>query len=194
MVQTAQKYHPVMSSILTEGIEEADLRYKHEVKEDEWDFGNEIIFSSVFERKASRKNEWMQLITSNKNIESARSFFYVEKKPNIERERHGFNDVLLRLHTEILELKQRLDTLERSKDRIFDPSDKDEKASDPYIEWCMQNIAKIRSVPNCYLAIDIEKGEIVIAEIDQTEFARKLEALPKEIRSKLYRAHSSTFV
>src|SRR6266705_5308764 len=52
---------------------------------------------------------------------------------------------------------------------------------DPYVKWCRDNIGKIeeevKRVGPCYLAIDIQSNEIVIAEPKQDLFIEKFEKL-----------------
>jgi len=69
---------------------------------------------------------------------------------------------------------------------------------DPYVKWCRDNIGKIeeevKRVGPCYLAIDIQSNEIVIAEPKQDLFIEKFEKLDESRRKELYRIHSSMFM
>src|SRR6266704_4207694 len=66
---------------------------------------------------------------------------------------------------------------------------------DPYLKWCRDNAEQLREIHErlgpCFLAIDIAKGEVVIAAQDEAEYVGKLEQLDPETRKSLYRVHSS---
>jgi len=93
-------------------------------------------------------------------------------------------------------LVDRVTKLEERKDNAFVIEDKLEE--DPYLKWCRDNAEKLREIHEqvgpCFLAIDIAKGEIVVAARNEDEYIAKLEQVDPETRKSLYRVHSSMLV
>jgi hypothetical protein len=116
--------------------------------------------------------------------------------PNLREElaklRHDMDALKIVYRNEVEQLRTRLDRIELDPfEQLFERA---EVVDDPYLRWCTDNISKIEERPNSFLAIDIEKGEIVVYDPNQNIFVEKLKKLTSEVREKLYRTHSSMFI
>ena len=63
--------------------------------------------------------------------------------------------------------------------------------TDPYLDWCAANKAKLLKYPDSYVAIDIDAGEVRIADADESRFIEQLAKIPPKVRVKLYRMHTA---
>ena len=65
---------------------------------------------------------------------------------------------------------------------------------DPDMSWCEANLDKLKAHPDSFVAIDTNKGEVLVSAADQSEFIEKLAKLEARVRTSLLKIHTSIFL
>lgn len=94
------------------------------------------------------------------------------------------------LRTLVASLESRLARLEALVEGLDSPPAPEVSSSDPYLDWCDRNRARLEQHPSAFVAVDIERDEIVLAADTQEELSAKYRELPREQRIKLYKTHT----
>jgi hypothetical protein len=78
-------------------------------------------------------------------------------------------------------------------DQRDDATKLDVYSPDPYRIWLKRNRELLKSHPNSFVAIDLDRG-IILSTVDESEFVEKLRQMPDPERERLLTIHTSAYV
>lgn len=157
-----------------------------------WDFPSEHIrakASDYFVKIVPEKGD--QWTSEQMKGEFLRAFLehhmHAHALPEVAR--HDEPSELKVLREQLGSLQSRVARIEVILEGVDDPP-----YVDPDAAWCEQNLVKLRSHPDSFVAIDTTKGEVVVSATDQGEFIAKLRRLEPNSRKDLLKTHTSVYL
>lgn len=91
-------------------------------------------------------------------------------------------------------LLSRIEALEKSAESSFDMFAPMAPVNDPYADWVNANSRVFEQWRGKYIAVDISDGRVVVNADTQSEFSKKLKALPKDVLETLLLTHADQHI